>query len=101
MRLYYLTLPTVAAFLPSSSLWGSAMRVVSEVSGRFLPMCPKGEGVGGRRPGGQALSLHTRKLYGFLAMGLPPSSCQAFWEACPAFRMALPAGQRTTWKLKL
>lgn len=96
MRPNYLALPTVTVLLPSSSLWGSSMRAGSGVSGRFLPTCPKGEGrFGGRRLGDQALRLPATKLYGFL------SSCQAFWEAGPAFRMALPAGQRTTWKCKL
>lgn len=62
---------------------------------------PQGrEGFGGRTSGGQALRLHTRKLCGLLATGLPLSSCQAFWEVDPAVRMALPAGQRTTRKLK-
>lgn len=96
MRPNYLALPTVTALLPSSSLWGSSIRAGSGVSGRFLPTCPKGEGrFGGRRLGDQALRLPARKPYGFL------SSCQAFWEAGPAFRMALPAGRRTTWKCKL
>ena len=60
---------------------------------KIPPSVPQGRwGVWGRRPGGQALRLHTGEADGLPAPGLQGGSL--------AFRVALPAGQRATWELQ-